>query len=447
MSKNYINALLKPFRESNVVGALLKLFDTGPNQGLKRVGIAKNEVPTAKSGAAQYSSGVRKVTLIPGHGIGPEITVAVQKIFEAAKVPIEWDEVDVTAVRGPDGKFGIPQKAIDSVNANKIGLKGPLMTPVGKGYRSLNLALRKEFDLYANVRPCKSLDGIKTLYDNVDVVTIRENTEGEYSGIEHEIVDGVVQSIKLITEEASKRVAEFAFQFARDNKRKKVTAVHKANIMRMSDGLFLRCCRDLATKYPDIKFEERYLDTVCLNMVQDPSKFDVLVMPNLYGDIMSDMCSGLVGGLGLTPSGNIGKNGALFESVHGTAPAIAGQDKANPTALLLSAVMMLRHLQMYQHADNIEKACFTVLKEGRVLTEDLGGKSTSPDIAGKDMANPTALLLSAIMMLRHLQLNEHADRVQNACYEVLREGKSLTGDLGGTGKCSEYTNAIISKLN
>ncbi|XP_072938423.1 probable isocitrate dehydrogenase [NAD] subunit alpha, mitochondrial isoform X1 [Epargyreus clarus] len=388
MSKNYIKALLKPFRESKVVESLLKLFESGANRGVGGVEVVKNEVPAGRAGAAQYSTGVRRVTLIPGHGIGPEITVAVQKIFEAAKVPIEWDEVDVTAVRGPDGKFGIPQKAIDSVNANKIGLKGPLMTPVGKGYRSLNLALRKEFDLYANVRPCKSLDGIKTLYDSVDVVTIRENTEGEYSGIEHEIVDGVVQSIKLITEEASKRVAEFAFQFARDNKRKKVTAVHKANIMRMSDGLFLRCCRDLATKYPDIKFEERYLDTVCLNMVQDPSKFDVLVMPNLYGDIMSDMCSGLVGGLGLTPSGNIGKNGALFESVHGTAP----------------------------------------------------------DIAGKDMANPTALLLSAIMMLRHLQLNDHADRVQNACYEVLREGKSLTGDLGGTGKCSEYTNAIISKL-
>ncbi|XP_075979857.1 isocitrate dehydrogenase [NAD] subunit alpha, mitochondrial isoform X1 [Anticarsia gemmatalis] len=389
MSKNYIKVLLDPFRESKVLGSLLKWFEpvASDSSGSNREG--KNEVPAGRAGAAQYSTGVRKVTLIPGHGIGPEITVAVQKIFEAAKVPIEWDEVDVTAVRGPDGKFGIPQKAIDSVNANKIGLKGPLMTPVGKGYRSLNLALRKEFDLYANVRPCKSLDGIKTLYDNVDVVTIRENTEGEYSGIEHEIVDGVVQSIKLITEEASKRVAEFAFQFARDNKRKKVTAVHKANIMRMSDGLFLRCCRELATKYPDIKFEERYLDTVCLNMVQDPSKFDVLVMPNLYGDIMSDMCSGLVGGLGLTPSGNIGKNGALFESVHGTAP----------------------------------------------------------DIAGKDMANPTALLLSAIMMLRHLQFNEHADRVQNACYEVLREGKSLTGDLGGTGKCSEYTAAIISKLN
>ncbi|XP_073960603.1 isocitrate dehydrogenase [NAD] subunit alpha, mitochondrial isoform X1 [Choristoneura fumiferana] len=388
MSKNYIKVLLKPFRESKVLGSLLKWFEGGAGESTGGAGVGIREVPVTKAGTAQYSSGVRRVTLIPGHGIGPEITVAVQKIFEAAKVPIEWDEVDVTAVRGPDGKFGIPQKAIDSVNENKIGLKGPLMTPVGKGYRSLNLALRKEFDLYANVRPCKSLEGIKTLYDNVDVVTIRENTEGEYSGIEHEIVDGVVQSIKLITEEASKRVAEFAFEFARDNKRKKVTAVHKANIMRMSDGLFLRCCRDLATKYPDIKFEERYLDTVCLNMVQDPSKFDVLVMPNLYGDIMSDMCSGLVGGLGLTPSGNIGKNGALFESVHGTAP----------------------------------------------------------DLAGKDMANPTALLLSSIMMLRHLQLNDHADRIQNACYEVLREGKHLTGDLGGTGKCSEYTNAIISKL-
>ncbi|XP_037874378.1 probable isocitrate dehydrogenase [NAD] subunit alpha, mitochondrial isoform X3 [Bombyx mori] len=389
MSKNYIKVLLEPFRESKVFGQLVKLFSPVASGSSKDVKSGKEKVPATRAGAAQYSTGVRKVTLIPGHGIGPEITVAVQKIFEAAKVPIEWEEVDVTAVRGPDGKFGIPQKAIDSVNANKIGLKGPLMTPVGKGYRSLNLALRKEFDLYANVRPCKSLEGIKTLYDNVDVVTIRENTEGEYSGIEHEIVDGVVQSIKLITEEASTRVAEFAFQFARENKRKKVTAVHKANIMRMSDGLFLRCCRELATKYPDIKFEERYLDTVCLNMVQDPSKFDVLVMPNLYGDIMSDMCSGLVGGLGLTPSGNIGKNGALFESVHGTAP----------------------------------------------------------DIAGKDMANPTALLLSAIMMLRHLQLNDHADLVQNACYEVLREGRALTGDLGGTAKCSEFTNAIISKLN
>ncbi|XP_011197717.1 probable isocitrate dehydrogenase [NAD] subunit alpha, mitochondrial isoform X1 [Bactrocera dorsalis] len=346
------------------------------------------KVSTAPTSARGFASGSRKVTLIPGDGIGPEISAAVQKIFTTANVPIEWESVDVTPVMGPDGKYGIPQAAIDSVNTNKIGLKGPLMTPVGKGHRSLNLALRKEFNLYANVRPCRSLEGYKTLYDDVDVVTIRENTEGEYSGIEHEIVDGVVQSIKLITEEASKRVAEYAFQYAKANNRKKVTVVHKANIMRMSDGLFLRCARDMAEKYPEIQFEERYLDTVCLNMVQDPKKYDVLVMPNLYGDILSDMCAGLVGGLGLTPSGNMGLNGALFESVHGTAP----------------------------------------------------------DIAGKDLANPTALLLSAVMMLRHMELNEHADKIQHACFEVIKEGKHLTGDLGGKAKCSEFTNEICGKL-
>nr|CAG4647915.1 EOG090X06JG [Moina brachiata] len=322
-----------------------------------------------------YSDGVRTVTLIPGDGIGPEISAAVQKIFRASEVPIEWEVVDVTPVKGPDGKFGIPQAAIDSVNKNTIGLKGPLMTPVGKGHRSLNLALRKEFNLYANVRPCKSIEGYKTLYDDVDVVTIRENTEGEYSGIEHEIVDGVVQSIKLITEGASRRVAEFAFNYARANGRQKVTAVHKANIMRMSDGLFLRCCREAAEKNPDIRFEERYLDTVCLNMVQDPGMYDVLVMPNLYGDILSDLCAGLVGGLGLTPSGNIGTQGAIFESVHGTAPDIAGLDKANPTALLLSAVMMLRYMNLTEHAAKIERACYATIKEGKYLTADLGGKA------------------------------------------------------------------------
>lgn len=271
--------------------------------------------------------------------------------------------------------MGIPRAAIDSVNKNKVGLKSPLMTPVGKGFRSLNLALRKEFSLYANVRPCKSIEGYKTLYDNVDLITIRENTEGEYSGIEHEIVNGVVQSIKLITENASRRVAEFAFEYAKANGRSRVTAVHKANIMRMSDGLFLRCCREAAEKHPEIKFEERYLDTVCLNMVQDPSQYDVLVMPNLYGDIISDLCAGLIGGLGLTPSGNIGIDGAIFEAVHGTAPDIAGEDKANPTALLLSAVMMLRHLNLYDHARKIETACFDVIREGKVITGDLGGTS------------------------------------------------------------------------
>ncbi|XP_015182992.1 PREDICTED: probable isocitrate dehydrogenase [NAD] subunit alpha, mitochondrial [Polistes dominula] len=349
----------------------------------------RKSISTKIGNVRLYSSSARKCTLIPGDGIGPEISAAVQKIFDAAKVPIEWEAVDVTPVKGPDGKFGIPQAAIDSVNKNKIGLKGPLMTPIGKGHRSLNLALRKEFNLYANVRPCLSLEGYKTLYDNVNVVTIRENTEGEYSGIEHEIVEGVVQSIKLITEEASSRVAEFAFQYAKDNNRKKVTAVHKANIMRMSDGLFLRCCRDAAQKFPEIKFEEKYLDTVCLNMVQDPSQYDVLVMPNLYGDILSDMCAGLVGGLGLTPSGNIGLNGALFESVHGTAPDIAGQDKANPTALLLSAVMMLKYMG----------------------------------------------------------LNEHARIIEQSAYETIKEAKYLTGDLGGSAKCSEYTNEICKKVS
>ncbi|CAB3369624.1 Hypothetical predicted protein [Cloeon dipterum] len=350
--------------------------------------LVRKAFSTAVPLARRYSSEVRTVTLIPGDGIGPEISAAVQKIFAAAEVPLQWESVDVTPVRGPDGMFGIPQAAIDSVNKNKVGLKGPLMTPVGKGHRSLNLALRKEFNLYANVRPCRSLEGYKTLYDDVDVITIRENTEGEYSGIEHEIVDGVVQSIKLITEDASRRVAEFAFQYTKENNRSKVTAVHKANIMRMSDGLFLHCCREVAEKYPDVKFEEKYLDTVCLSMVQDPRQYDVLVMPNLYGDILSDMCAGLVGGLGLTPSGNIGLNGALFESVHGTAP----------------------------------------------------------DIAGKDLANPTALLLSAVMMLQYMGLNSHAEKIQKACFETIKESKYRTGDLGGSAKCSEFTNEICRKI-
>jgi len=255
-------------------------------------------------------------------------------------------------------------------------LKGPLATPVGKGHQSLNLALRKQFNLFANVRPCKSIEGYQTPYTNVDLVTIRENTEGEYSGIEHTIVPGVVQSIKLITEHASLRVCEYAFLYAKTHKREKVTVVHKANIMRLSDGLFLKSARAVAEKYPEIQFEEMYLDTVCLKMVQDPTQFDCLVMPNLYGDILSDLCAGLIGGLGLTPSGNIGEGGsAIFEAVHGTAPDIAGQDKANPTALLLSAVMMLRHLHMYDRADRIEKACFATIKDGKVLTGDLGGKS------------------------------------------------------------------------
>ncbi|CAF3932744.1 unnamed protein product [Rotaria sp. Silwood2] len=318
-----------------------------------------DNISSSNTDTTTFSSDTpRTITLIPGDGIGPEISRSVQQIFQAANVPINWEPVDVTPVKSPDGKFRIPLKAIESVTKNRIGLKGPLATPIGKGHQSLNLALRKEFNLFANVRPC-----YQTPYTNVDLVTIRENTEGEYSGIEHTIVPGVVQSIKLITQHASLRVCEYAFLYAKQHKREKVTVVHKANIMRLSDGLFLRSAREVAEKYPEVKFEEMYLDT----MVQDPTQFDCLVMPNLYGDILSDLCAGLIGGLGLTPSGNIGEGGAaIFEAVHGTAPDIAGQDKANPTALLLSAVMMLRHLHMFDKAQLIEKACFDTIKDGKV---------------------------------------------------------------------------------
>ncbi|KAJ7376590.1 Isocitrate dehydrogenase [NAD] subunit alpha, mitochondrial [Desmophyllum pertusum] len=324
-----------------------------------------------------YSTETRKVTLIPGDGIGPEISNAVKTVFAAAKVPVEWEEVTVTPIVLPDGKTTIPPAAINSMNKNKIGLKGPLETKIGKGHVSMNLTLRRIFSLYANVRPCRSIEGYPTAYDDVNLVTIRENTEGEYSGIEHVVVDGVVQSIKLITRDASQRVADFAFLYAKANNRHTVTAVHKANIMRRSDGLFLQCCREAAEKNKDIRYNEMYLDTTCLNIVKDPSSFDVMVMPNLYGDILSDLCAGLIGGLGVTPSGNIGAGGvAIFESVHGTAPDIAGQDKANPTALLLSAVMMLRHMELQSHAKDVETAVLETIKEGKVLTGDLGGQST-----------------------------------------------------------------------
>uniref|UniRef100_A0A8C0VRU7 Isocitrate dehydrogenase [NAD] subunit alpha, mitochondrial n=1 Tax=Cyanistes caeruleus TaxID=156563 RepID=A0A8C0VRU7_CYACU len=300
---------------------------------------------TQKKVTRSFGNAVQTVTLIPGDGIGPEISAAVMKIFDAAKAPIQWEERNVTAIQGPGGKWMIPPEAKESMDKNKMGLKGPLKTPIAAGHPSMNLLLRKTFDLYANVRPCVSIEGYKTPYTDVNIVTIRENTEGEYSGIEHVIVDGVVQSIKLITEEASKRIAEFAFEYARNNQRSHVTAVHKANIMRMSDGLFLRKCREAAENCKDIKFNEM----IHLNLI--------------------DLCAGLIGGLGVTPSGNIGANGvAIFESVHGTAPDIAGKDMANPTALLLSAVMMLRHMGMHKHATKIESACFDTIKDGKVFS-------------------------------------------------------------------------------
>ncbi|KAG2201259.1 hypothetical protein INT47_006762 [Mucor saturninus] len=327
--------------------------------------------------APKNENGNYLVTLIPGDGIGPEISRSVKKIFAAAKTPIEWEEVDVTPII-KDGKTAIPDVAIQSVRKSTVALKGPLATPIGKGHVSLNLTLRRTFNLYANVRPCRSINGYETPYENVDTVLIRENTEGEYSGIEHEVVDGVVQSIKLITREASERVARYAFTYAETIGRDRVTAVHKANIMKLADGLFLQVCKEVSKDFPNIKFNDVLLDRACLHITADPSIYSdtVMVMPNLYGDILSDMSAGLIGGLGLTPSGNIGKDASIFEAVHGTAPDIAGQDKANSTALLLSGIMMLRHMRLYTEAANIEKAVFDTLAEGKHLTGDLGGKAS-----------------------------------------------------------------------
>lgn len=312
--------------------------------------------------------------------MGPEISDRVVEIFEAAKVPIKWDVQIVGKEVDPRTNSFISRENLDSVLKNRIGLKAPMATPIGKGFRSLNLTLRKELQLYANVRPCLSIPGYKTRYDNIDLVTIRENTEGEYSGLEHEVVPGVVESLKIITRVASTRVAEFAFEYARKHNRRKVTAVHKANIMKLADGLFIKCCREVSERYPEIEYEEMIVDNTCMQLVSRPSQFDVMCMPNLYGDIISDLCAGLIGGLGLTPSGNIGTNGlALMEAVHGTAPDIVGQNKANPTAMLLSGVMMLRHINLSKEADMIEKACLDTIAEGKYLTRDLGGKSGTTD--------------------------------------------------------------------
>jgi len=342
----------------------------------------------AKFKGQKGSDGQYTVSLIEGDGIGPEISQSVKDIFSAAKAPIKWESIDVTPTV-VDGKSTIPQDAIDSITRNYVALKGPLATPIGKGHVSLNLTLRRTFNLFANVRPCKSIQGYKTPYDNVDTVLIRENTEGEYSGIEHVVVDGVVQSIKLITREASERVLRFAFQYAQDIGKPKVRVVHKATIMKMSDGLFLNLGREIAKEYPNIEFDAELLDNACLKVVTDPTPYNdkVLVMPNLYGDILSDMCAGLIGGLGLTPSGNIGDECSIFEAVHGSAPDIAGKGLANPTALLLSSIMMLQHMGLFEHANKIQAAIFKTLAEGKTITGDLGGKSKTHEYAAAVIKN------------------------------------------------------------
>ncbi|ORY89876.1 isocitrate dehydrogenase, NAD-dependent [Syncephalastrum racemosum] len=354
-------------------------FSSAKTNSVRAITTASPTITQAFNGQKK-ANGNYTVTLIPGDGIGPEISQSVKNIFAAAKAPIDWEEVDVTPII-KDGKTAIPQTAIDSVRASTVALKGPLATPIGKGHVSLNLTLRRTFNLYANVRPCRSIAGFKTPYEDVNTVLIRENTEGEYSGIEHEVVDGVVQSIKLITKEASERVARYAFTYAESVGRTRVTAVHKANIMKLADGLFLDVCRNVAKEFPKINFDEVLLDRACLHITADPSLYadTVMVMPNLYGDILSDMCAGLIGGLGLTPSGNIGRDASIFEAVHGTAPDIAGKDKANPTALLLSGIMMLRHMRLTDQAANIEQAVFKTIAEGKTLTADLGGRSTNSE--------------------------------------------------------------------
>ncbi|KAG7792659.1 hypothetical protein KL910_000899 [Ogataea haglerorum] len=319
------------------------------------------------------------VTMIPGDGIGPEIAASVEAIFKEAKVPITWEPVDVTPSL-INGKTTLPADAVASINKNLVALKGPLATPVGKGHQSMNLTLRRTFALFANVRPCKSVQGYKTPYENVDTVLIRENTEGEYSGIEHEIVPGVVQSIKLITKPASERVIRYAFEYAKSVNKPEVRVVHKASIMKLSDGLFVETAKEVGKEYPDIKLSFELLDNTSLKLCADPSEYKslVMVMPNLYGDIMSDLSSGLIGGLGLTPSGNMGNKVSIFEAVHGSAPDIAGKGLANPTALLLSSCMMLRHMELNSHADKIEDAVLKTIASGpENRTRDLKGTSST----------------------------------------------------------------------
>src|SRR5574344_491529 len=318
---------------------------------------------------------MQEITLIPGDGIGPEITKSVTEIIKASGLEIKWDIQNAgNNVIEAEGT-PLPRRVIDSIKRTGVALKAPVTTPIGKGFRSVNVKLRKELDLYANLRPCKNLPDVKTRFDNVDIVVVRENTEDLYAGIERKIDDNSAESIKIITRAASEKIARFAFEYAVKNSRKEVCAVSKANICKLSDGLFLNCVREIKEKYPQIKYREILVDNVCMQLVQRPEQFDVLVLPNLYGDIVSDLCAGLIGGLGGAQGANIGENCAVFEAVHVSAPDIAGQNKANPTALLLSAIEMLKYINEFQYAYKIEEALYKALGSS-VLTADLGGSST-----------------------------------------------------------------------
>ena len=321
------------------------------------------------------------VVLIPGDGIGPEITAATVRIIEAAGAVVNWERhaagVEALGASGTP----LPDTVLEAIERHRVVLKGPLTTPVGSGFRSVNVALRKHFDLFANLRPVKSIPGLETKHGEIDLVVVRENTEDLYAGLEHEVVPGVVESLKIITEKACTRIAKFAFEYARRHRRRKVTAVHKANIMKMSDGLFLDCCRRSAAAYPEVPFDDQIVDNCAMQLVMRPQQFDMLLLENLYGDILSDLCAGLVGGLGLCPGANLGHEHAIFEAVHGSAPDIAGKGRANPTAQLLAAVMMLRYLDQDEVAERVETGLVKALSVPENRTRDLGGEASTSQFA------------------------------------------------------------------
>jgi isocitrate dehydrogenase (NAD+) len=321
------------------------------------------------------------ITLIPGDGIGPEVTDAVVRILGASGASIEWEHHQAGVLALERTGHVLPVELIDSIRRNKVALKGPVTTPIAGGFASVNVGLRKALDLYANLRPVSNLPAVDARFQGVDLVIVRENTEDLYAGLEHEVVPGVVESLKIITERASTRIAHFAFAHARRHGRRRVTAIHKANIMKLSDGLFLECARRVARDYPEVTYDERIVDAACLHLVMNPAQFDVLLLPNLYGDIVSDLCAGLVGGLGVVGAANLGIDIGVFEAVHGSAPDIAGQNIANPTALLLSGVLMLRHIGEGAAADRVMQAVGAVLRAGAVRTRDLGGTASTTEFA------------------------------------------------------------------
>ena len=322
------------------------------------------------------------VTLIPGDGIGPELADATVHVLEATGIGFEWDVQTAGEATIASEGTPLPDRVIDSIRRTGVAIKGPITTPVGSGFRSVNVGLRQALELYANVRPARTMKGVPTRYDNVDLIIVRENTEDLYAGVEHRVGPDAAESIKIITRAASQRIARYAFEYALRNGRRKVTAVHKANIMKLSDGLFLESCGQVAADYAGrVEFEDRIVDNMCMQLVQKPELYDVLVLPNLYGDIVSDLAAGLVGGLGVAPGSNIGETAAVFEAVHGSAPKYAGQNRANPTALILSSALMLRHLGETAAADRVESAVRSVIAEGRVTTQDLGGSAGTREFA------------------------------------------------------------------